>query len=138
MFVHDAELRVRYGETDRMGYVYYGFYAQFFEVGRVEAMRALGFPYKALEDRGVMLPVADLTIKYIKPAVYDDLLIVRTSIPELPGVKIRFDYELIRSGDGVLLTKGSTTLVFVDAKSGKPIRCPQDMLEAMEPYFPPQ
>ena len=91
MFTHDTTLRVRYGETDQMGYVYYGTYPLYFEVGRVEALRSLGFPYRAIEEQGVMLPVHDMQVKYHKPARYDDALTVRTTIRTMPGVRIIFE-----------------------------------------------
>lgn len=134
MFVHESQVRVRYGETDRMGYVYYGQYAQYFEVARVEALRALGFPYKQLEDDGVMLPVHDLTVKYHKPAYYDDVLTIRTVITALPSVRIAFAYGL-RNAEGVLLTEATTTLVFIDKLTGRPTRAPEALLAALAPYF---
>lgn len=134
MFSHQVELRVRYAETDRMGYVYYGTYAQYFEVGRVEALRSLGFPYRRMEEEGVMLPVLDLAVNYHKPAFYDDLLVVRTMITELPSVRIRFAYE-IRKEAGVLITDATTTLVFIDRGTNRPCRAPEELLHGLRPYF---
>lgn len=134
MFQHETTLRVRYGETDQMGYVYYGDYAEFLEVGRVEALRSLGFPYRRLEGEGVMLPVHDLAVKYHRPARYDDLVTVRTTINALPSVRIVFTYEL-RNESGDLLTEASTTLVFVDRSTMRPARAPQALVEALRPYF---
>jgi acyl-CoA thioester hydrolase len=134
MFQHKTTLRVRYGETDQMGYVYYGDYAEFLEVGRVEALRSLGFPYRRLEEEGVMLPVLDLALKYHRPARYDDLITVMTSITALPSVRIAFTYELYNES-GELLTEASTTLVFVDRTTMRPARAPQALLEALGPYF---
>ena len=134
MFEHACRLRVRYAETDRMGYVYYGVYAQYFEVARVEALRALGISYREMEDGGVMLPVHDLSLKYHKPALYDDELTIIARIATLPTVRIRFTYE-VRNGRDVLLTEGETTLVFVDKVTGRPCRAPQDLLDRMSPYF---
>src|ERR1700741_695815 len=93
MLQKETKLRVRYGETDRMGYVYYGNYAEYYEVGRVETLRELGFSYKEMEDKGVMLPVVDFSISYKKPAFYDDEIRIVTSIKEMPGVRITFHYE---------------------------------------------
>jgi acyl-CoA thioester hydrolase len=135
MFTHDTTLRVRYGETDRMGYVYYGTYALYFEVGRVEALRRLGFPYRAIEDQGVMLPVHDMQVKYHKPARYDDALTIRTTIRTLPGVRIVFDYEVLDE-QGALLTEASTTLVFVDRATGRPRMAMKELLDVLAPYFP--
>jgi len=94
MFSHETKIRVRYAETDKMGYVYYGHYATYYEIGRVETFRKLGLSYKKLEESGVMMPVLDLKIKFIKPAKYDDLLIIRTVIRKLPTVRIHFEYEI--------------------------------------------
>ncbi|MCB0765827.1 MAG: acyl-CoA thioesterase [Flavobacteriales bacterium] len=134
MFQHDAEVRVRYGETDQMGYVYYGDYAEYFEVGRVEALRSLGFAYRRLEEQGVMLPVRDMRITYHKPARYDDLLVIRTRISALPDVRIGFDYEVI-NGEGVMLCEATTTLIFVDSTTMRPRRAPEELLTALRPYF---
>ena len=128
-------IRVRYSETDQMGYVYYGNYPQYFEVGRVELFRGIGLSYKQIEDFGVMLPVSDLSVKYLKPAKYDDELFITTFVKKLPdGVRIFFEYE-IRNKEGVLLTTGTTTLYFVDKALGKVVRCPDWILEVMRPYF---
>lgn len=129
-----TQLRVRYSETDQMGYVYYGNYAQFFEVGRVEAMRGLGMSYRDLEEQGIMLPVLDYKTKYIKPAKYDDLLTIKTIIRELPEVRIRFEYEVYNEKEE-LLNKGETTLVFIDMKTNRPRRAPQPMIEALSKHL---
>ena len=120
MFISETTIRVRYGETDRMGYSYYGNYAQYYEVGRVEALRALGWNYKEMEDGGILLPVYTFGIKYLKPAFYDELLVVKTMIKELPRTRIRFDYEMYNP-KGEKINEGETTLVFVDAKTIKPL-----------------
>lgn len=127
---HETKLRVRYGETDQMGYAYYGWYAQYFEVARVELLRSLGTDYRTLEEQGVMLPVLEFKIKYLKPARYDDLLTIRTRVPEMPRARIRFEYETLNEA-GELLNQGETTLVFVDKKTGRPCAAP----EAFAVYF---
>jgi len=134
MYVSQTQVRVRYGETDQMGYVYYGFYAMYYEVGRVEAMRQLGLSYKALEDMGVMLPVLENKSKYLSAAVYDDLLRIVTTIREKPGVRIKFEYEIFNEAEK-LIHQGETLLVFVDKKSGKPCRPPKVFDQILEPYF---
>lgn len=134
MFVHETKVRVRYGETDKMGYCYYGNYAQFFEVGRVEALRALGVPYKDMENFGIMLPVREYNVQYYKPAFYDDLVTIKTSIKSLPSTKFRFDYETFNE-KGEKLNEAHTTLIFVDMKTGKPTRPVSEVLEALAPYF---
>jgi acyl-CoA thioester hydrolase len=123
-------VRVRYGETDQMGYVYYGNYTHYFEVGRVEAMRLLGMPYKELEELGVMLPVMNLNIEYKQPAKYDDLLTIQTEIVSLNGIRLLFHYTILK--EEVILCTGSTTLVFVDKKTRRPTQPPKLFLELIE------
>lgn len=135
MFEHKTSIRVRYGETDQMGFVYYGDYAEFFEVGRVEALRSLGFPYRRLEEEGVMLPVHDMQVTYHQPARYDDLITVRTIIEVMPSVRIVFRYEVL-SPSGELLTDARTTLVFVDRATMRPCRAPKDLLVALAVHIP--
>lgn len=131
MFTHETTSRVRYGETDQMGYVYYGVYAQYFEIGRVEMLRALGVSYKSLEAQGIMLPVVDFSVKYLKPALYDDLLTIRTIIKEIPSVKIIFDYEIYNESNQ-LLTTAKTTLVFVKKDTMKPTFAPTELIESLK------
>ena len=130
----ETQIRVRYAETDRMGYVYYGNYATYFEVGRVDLLRKLGFTYKGLEDSGVMLPVLELKTKFIRPALYDDLLTVKTEVRTLPNTRIQFHYE-VYSEAGTLLNVGETTLVFVDMARNKPCQIPDTLKEAFEKWF---
>ena len=134
MLTTEIKIRVRYSETDRMGYVYYGNYAAYFEVSRVELLRSLGFSYRKMEDEGVMLPVADYHIKYMKPAYYDDELTIKVSVPVLPTSKIEFTYETYNE-EGLLLNTAETRLVFVDINSGRPVRAPEHFLDAVEKYF---
>ena len=134
MYTFETTVRVRYAETDQMGYVYYGNYAAFYEVGRVELFRSLGFSYKALEDSGVMMPVLELHCRFLKPSRYDEEITVRTHLKEKPGVKIHFEYELFNQG-GELLNTGSTTLVFVDMKRNKPCVAPTEFMERLATYF---
>lgn len=132
-FSHDTTLRVRYGETDQMGYCYYGFYAQYFEVGRVETMRSLGMTYKKLEDEGVMLPVSEYHVKYKHPAYYDDELTIRTHITEINGARIVFSYELMNAS-GKLIATAETTLVFVNKDTMRPIPAPEHFISLISPY----
>ncbi len=134
MFTSETWIRVRYGETDRMGYVYYGTYPTYFEIGRVEALRELGFDYKDVEDSGIMLPVLDLKSKYIRPAFYDQWLLVRTTIPEMPQTRIRFLYEILNE-EGTLLNSAETTLVFVDRYKERPVPCPERIGAALAAHF---
>lgn len=131
MNFHEFKVRVRYAETDQMGVVYHGNYAQYFEMGRVEWLRNLGLSYSFMEKNGVMLPVVSLTINYKKPARYDDLLTVRTIFKKQESVRIEFDYEIF-SEKGELLTTGNSVLVFVDMKTGRPILPPDYVLEKID------
>jgi len=131
MYIHETKIRIRYGETDQMGYVYYGNYAQFFEIGRVETLRSLGFSYKSIEDQGIMLPVANLQIRYLKPALYDDLITIRTKIIGIPTAKIEFTYEIFNETD-VLLTTASTTLVFVKKETMRPTSPPPSLIQKLK------
>jgi len=117
------QIRVRYSETDKMGYVYYGNYASYFEVARVELFRKHGVSYKEMEDEGIMMPVLELKTKYIKPAKYDDLLTIKTKISAKPGVRVTFEYEVYNEKEE-LLTIADTTLVFIDMKTGRPTQAP--------------
>lgn len=121
-------IRVRYGETDPMKYVYYGNYAEYFEVARVELFRTLGISYDEIERRGIFLPVSEYKIKYLKPGLYDQLLEIHTYIKKIPGVKIEFDYEIYNE-DKVKITEASTTLFFLDAETNKILRCPDFLLD---------
>jgi acyl-CoA thioester hydrolase len=134
MLHHEINIRVRYGETDQMGYVYYGNYAQYFEMGRVEWLRNLGISYKRMEELGIMLPVLNLNINYLKPAKYDDLLTLKTTLLKKPSVRIEFDFELFNE-DNVLLTKGFTSLVFIDIAKNKPTKAPGYILKKINPFF---
>ena len=130
MKFHEFKVRVRYAETDQMGVVYHGNYAQYFEMGRVEWLRNLGLSYSVMEKQGVMLPVVSLTINYKKPARYDDLLTVRTIFKKQESVKIEFDYEIYNE-EGQLLTIGNSVLVFVDMKTGRPVLPPEYVRESI-------
>jgi acyl-CoA thioester hydrolase len=131
MDLHEFNVRVRYAETDQMGVVYHGNYAQYFEMGRVEWLRDLGLSYAFMEKNGIMLPVVSLTINYKKPARYDDLLTVRTIFKKQASVKIEFDYE-IYSEKGELLTTGNSVLVFVNMATGRPVLPPDYVLEKIK------
>lgn len=128
---NEFEIRVRYAETDQMGVVYHGNYAQYFEMGRVEWLRNMGISYKYMEENGVMLPVVTLTMNYKKPARYDDLLRVKTIYKSQTSVKIEFDYEIYNEKNE-LLTTGYSMLVFVDVKSGRPTLPPKYLVASLE------
>lgn len=134
MFTSETKIRVRYAETDRMGYVYYGNYAAYFEVARVETLREMGMSYKDMEDQGIILPVLEFNIKYLKPAFYDDLLLVKTTIKEMPAARIHFDYETYNEKN-VLLNIASTTLVFINKENLRPCAAPAYYIDHMKKYF---
>lgn len=135
MIKSETRIRVRYGETDQMGYAYYGIYAQYYEVGRVEAMRLLGFSYKEVELKGILLPVVDFQINYRKPAFYDDEITVITTLKEKPkGVRIPFEYECYNAS-GDLLNTGTVTLVSVSKSTGKICSLPDWFLSAFDRFF---
>ncbi len=116
-----------------MGYCYYGNYAQYFEVGRVEALRSIGLSYREMEKQGVMLPVSEFSVKYNAPAFYDDELNVKTSIIKVKGARIYFDYEIINE-NGLLISTAQTVLVFVDKTTMKPIIAPTNFVDAIKNY----
>lgn len=134
MFTFETNIRVRYAETDQMGYVYYGNYATYYEVARVEMLRSLDFSYKALEASGVMMPVLELKCKYIRPARYDDILTIKVKIEQKPSTRMIFQYEVFNQ-DNTLLNIGETTLVFIDMKTSKVCEMPPVMQNLLSRYF---
>ena len=134
MYTFDAKIRVRYAETDQMGYVYYGNYAAYYEVSRAESLRVLGVSYKELEKQGIIMPVLENYSKYIRPAKYDDLLTIRVFIKEFPDTRIRFDYEVYNEAEK-LINLGYTTLVFIDAKTNQSVQMPDFLVDILKPYF---
>lgn len=128
--VFETKLRVRYAETDRMGYCYYGNFSAYFEVARVEALRELGVTYKQLEDEGVILPVLDYQIKYFKPAFYDEELRIETIVEEVKGARIYFSYKTFNE-KGEQINQATTTLVFVDYDTKRPMNPPKDLVEVL-------
>ena len=131
MYSFETKLRVRYGETDQMGFAYYGVYAQYYEVGRVELLRSIGTSYKDIEAMGFALPVVNLNINYKKPALYDDKLTIETIIRAIPSVKIIFDYKTFNE-EGDLLNTGEVVLVFVNKKTGKPCPAPDVIINKLK------
>lgn len=134
MYQAETQIRVRYAETDQMSYVYYGNYAMYFEVARVEAMRSVGFSYKGMEDEGIMMPVLESHFIYHKPGKYDELLRIKTVIPTRPSVRIRFEYEVFNEADE-LITEGWTTLTFLKKDNHRPTRPPKNLLDLLDAYF---
>ncbi len=135
MYTFDYQKRVRYGETDQMGYLYYGQYAQYYEIGRVEMMRSLGIRYKELEEvHHVMMPVVSLQMRFVRPAYYDEMLTIRTSVRKMPDKFITFEVE-IRNEKGAMVNGGSVRLCFVDIKTQQTISVPEYIKEKLIPYF---
>ena len=134
MYSFETKVRVRYGETDQMGFVYYGVYAQYFEVGRVELLRSLGVGYKSLEEKGYFLPVVNFEIQYKKPALYDDELTIKTTIKEMPSAGIAFYYETFNMGNELLNT-AKVVLVFIDKNTKKPCLPPDRIKDKLKKKF---
>ncbi len=131
-----TQLRVRYAETDQMNVVYYGNYAQYFEVGRVESIRNLGITYKDMEASGVIMPVVEMHVKYLRSARYDDLLTIKTTLRELPDDhKIEFHQEVFNE-TGKLLTSGKVVLYFLQAATYEKTVMPANLREKLQPFFP--
>ncbi len=134
MFQHATKLRVRYGETDQMGYMYYGNYAEFYEVGRVEMLRSLGLTYSGMEESGIMMPVLELKCKYLKPALYDEEITINVIMDKMPGIRIFFRYELFNEKNELINT-GETLLVFINMKTNRPCLPQQEFLDKLKPFF---
>lgn len=134
MYKASTQVRVRYAETDQMAYVYYGNYATYYEIARVETLRQLGFNYKKLEQEGIMMPVRDLHSEFHKPATYDELLNIEVTIPTLPSARMIFEYK-ITNEENQLVNTGKTTLVFIDMEKQRPTRAPESVLHVLRPFF---
>jgi len=135
MYESTTQVRVRYAETDQMNIVYYGNYAQYFEVGRVESIRQLGYTYKDMETSGVIMPVVDLHIRYLRPATYDDLITIKTQVRELPvDHQIEF-YQEVYNEQGKMLTNGKVTLYFLELTTRRKTTMPEVLREKLAPYF---
>lgn len=134
MFTFEYQLRVRYGDTDQMGYVYYGNYGYYYEQARAEAIRSLGFSYKDLEELGTMMPITRMNIKYIKPALYDELLTIKTIVPVMPHRIIAFEYEVYNEKKE-LINEGETHLIFLNAITRKIKTAPEILTASLKPYF---
>lgn len=127
----EIDFRIRYGETDQMGVVYHGNYAQYFEIGRTEWLRNLGITYKQMEEEGIKLPVISLMVNFKKSACYDDMIKVKTTLKKMPTASIEFDYEIVNEM-GEILTTGNTVLAFIDINRNRPTRCPRYILDKLQ------
>jgi acyl-CoA thioester hydrolase len=134
MFDATIQLRVRYAETDQMGFVYYGNYAMYYEVARVEALRQMGYTYREIEEEGFLMPVLENYSKFLQPARYDDLLQVRVWIPELPGIKTIFQYSF-HLEDGTCIHEGKTILTFLKKENLRPCRPPAKLMSILRPLY---
>jgi acyl-CoA thioester hydrolase len=134
MMTAETRIRVRYGEVDRMGYLHHGNYPLYFEVGRTDLIRQLGLSYREMEDRGVLLPVRDISIRYYNPAFYDDEVLIKTSLVKKPSTRLEFEYQMLNTA-GELIAEAKTTLVFVNAENRKPMRVPDFFEKLFAPYF---
>jgi acyl-CoA thioester hydrolase len=130
MLNHETKIRVRYGESDRMGYAYYGNYPLYFEVARTEMLRTVGFSYKEMEDSGIILPVHSMNIRYLAPAFYDDELTIKTTLKEIPAVRLIFEYE-VRNAQNKVICTAETTLIFFDSQKKKPTKAPAYFVDGL-------
>jgi len=135
MFTFQTQIRESCEETDKIGYVYYGNYATYYEVARVEALRSLGLTYKSLEDQGILMPVIEYNTKYIKPALYDDVLTIQVKIKKIPGIRITFEYEIFNESEK-LINLGMTTLTFINTKTNRVCEAPEAILNVLKPLIP--
>lgn len=135
MITHSFQKRVRYGETDQMGYLYYGNYAQYYEIGRVEMLRSLGLTYKSMEEeQGILMPVVSMQMRFVRPAHYDELLTIKTSLNKFPGYFIVFHVEIFNE-NMKLVNGGSVKLCFVRKTNNQTVSAPGYLLEKLRPYF---
>ena len=134
MICSETTIRVRYSETDRMGYLYYGHYPSYFEASRTDMIRLFGLTYREIEEQGIIMPVRSLKIDYKRPARYDELLIVKSYLKTVPLVKLDIDYEIFNPS-GQLICTGNTVLAYVDARTGRPRRAPEFFIRAVEQHF---
>lgn len=134
MFKTTTNIRTRYADVDQMGFVYYGNYATYYEVGRTDAMRDLKTSYKEMEEKGVWMPVHSMSCRYFKPARYDDFLTITTIVREMPKARMLFEYE-VRNQQGELLNTGETILAFLNKETNRPQRIPDWFAKLLQPYF---
>ena len=128
--MHRFTIRVRYGDTDQMGFAYYGNYLRWFEIGRAEMLRALGRSYRDIEAQGIWLPVLEAQCRYLKPARYDDEVVIETGVRELGRASVRFGYRILRAGDDELLAHGETVHCYM-SPGGQPVRPPEELLKLL-------
>lgn len=135
MLISETKIRVRYGETDQMGYVYYGNYASYYEVARADMMRQMGTSYKEMEEMGCMMPMVAMNVRFLKPAKYDDVLRIKTTVSKMPASRMTFLYEVYNDENGQLINTAETTLAFINAKTFRAMRAPHWFLNIIEKYW---
>ena len=135
MLTFKTEIRIRYADTDQMQFVYNGKYLEYFEVGRTELLRSTGLSYKVVEKEGYQLPLVEAHLKYVSAAYYDDILVIESSLKEIPKLKMRLDYKIFRKESNELVTEGYTEHVFINKESKKPVRPPKFFIDAVKNYY---
>ncbi|HPI38607.1 MAG TPA: thioesterase family protein [Ignavibacteriaceae bacterium] len=135
MLETEFEIRVRYADTDKMQFVYNGKYLEYFEVGRTEMLRKTGFSYRQLEESGYQLPLLDSYVRYVNYAQYDDLLLIKSRLNEIPSVKMKINYQIFRKRDGLLVAEGYTTHAFIRTDTKKATRVPEVFLNIIRKFF---
>ena len=134
MITSENKIRVRYDEVDKMGYVYHGNYARYYHISRTELFRMLGLSDKELENQNIIMPVIEMAIKYLKPIFYDDVITIETSIKELPTSRMEFTHKVFNTKHEII-NEASSTLVFVDLNTRKPLRVPEIILNKIKSYL---
>ena len=135
MLIFKTEIRIRYADTDQMQFVYNGKYLEYFEVGRTELLRSTGLSYKVVETEGYQLPLVEAHLKYVSAAYYDDILVIESSLKEIPKLKMRLDYKIFRKESNELVTEGYTEHVFINKETKKPVRPPKFFIDAVKNYY---
>lgn len=135
MISNKTEIRIRYADTDQMQFVYNGKYLEFFEVGRTELIRSTGLSYKKVESEGYQLPLVEAHLEYISAAFYDDILVIESSLKEIPKLKMRIDYKIFRKENNELVTEGYTEHVFINKETKKPVRPPEFFIDAINRFY---
>ena len=135
MIKNKFTIRVRYADTDKMQFVYNGKYLEYFEVGRTELLREYGLPYNEIEKMGYQLPLTETNLKFRKPAVYDDLLVIESTVSELFTPKVHVDYKIFNKESGELLVEGFTDHFFIKTETKKACRPPKLYIDKLAKYF---
>ena len=136
MIICQTEIRVRYADTDQMQFVYNGKYLEYFEVGRTEMLREIGLPYDVIEKKGFLLPVLEAYVKYKRPAYYDDILVIKSFLKEIPDLKLCIDYEILRKNTNDLIAQGFTIHAFVNKQDKKVLKLPEFFSKVIIKFFP--